>query len=392
MVQWVRDGLSLRMVALRFHVALRTVQRWVLRAKGQRLDRVDWTDHSCKPRRTRRVSPAIEKHVLHARKQLQQSALGEVGALAIHQLLQKQEGVERGLPPSVRTINRILRRHGVLDGRTRTRRPPPPRGWYLPNLWEKTAELDAFDVVEGLILPNGDEVQVLNAMSLHGHVAASWPRFSIVAANTLDALLEHWRAVGLPDYVQFDNDTRFQGPHNFPDTLGRVIRLCLALQVVPVFVPPRETGFQAAIESFNGLWQKKVWLRFLPDSLAALQKHSRNYIDASRTKHATRMPTAPVRRAFPKAWKLDYQADPKGHMVYLRRTDDQGRLEILGHSFLADSNWVHRLVRADIDFQAQKIRMFALRRSQPKEQPLLSEHAYIFPKRLFRETSSRASE
>ncbi len=389
MVQVVRHGLSLRKVARRFHVSLRTVQRWVRRAQGQRLDRVDWTDHSCKPRRTRRIAVAIEKRVLQARKQLQKSPLGEVGACAIHRLLQNDRGL---VVPAVRTINRVLRRHGVLDGRTRIRRPPPPQGWYLPNLAAKAAELDAFDVVEGLHLPDGNEVQVLNGLSLHGHLAASWPHFSIVADTILDALLKHWRAVGLPAYAQFDNDTRFQGPHNFPDTLGRVVRLCLALDVVPVFVPPRETGFQAGIESFNGLWQSKVWQRFLPASLAAVRKRSRNYIVASRTRHDQRIQAAPLRRPFPLAWKLDLQAAPKGRMVFVRRTNDQGQVDVLGHTLLADIQWTHRLVRAEVDFGEAKIRLFALRRSQPGEQPMLNEHSYQFPKRPFRETSSRTNE
>jgi hypothetical protein len=50
----------------------------------------------------------------------------------------------------------------------------------------------------------------------------------------------------------FDNDTRFQGPHQFPDAIGRVARLCLSLDIVPVFAPVHEHGFQAAIEAFNG--------------------------------------------------------------------------------------------------------------------------------------------
>jgi hypothetical protein len=54
-------------------------------------------------------------------------------------------------------------------------------------------------------------------------------------------------------YAQFDNDPLFEGPQIHPDTIGRVARACLGLGVVPVFVPPRETGFQAAIEGFNGL-------------------------------------------------------------------------------------------------------------------------------------------
>ena len=186
---------------------MHTVQRWVVRAHGQRLDRVDWTDRSHKPQRTRKISDAVEKRVLQARKQLQQSPLGEVGACAIHRFLQTDQDL---VVPSVRTINRILGRRGILDGRIRTRRPPPPQGWYLPDLAAKAAELDTFDVVEGLYLPKGKEVQILNGLSLHGHFAASWPHYSIVADTILAALLMRWRAIGLPNYAQFDNDTRFQ--------------------------------------------------------------------------------------------------------------------------------------------------------------------------------------
>ena len=56
----------------------------------------------------------------------------------------------------------------------------------------------------------------------------------------MEALIEHWRQHGLPDYAQFDNDTVFQGAHQWPDTFGRVTRLCLQLGVTPVFTPPRE--------------------------------------------------------------------------------------------------------------------------------------------------------
>jgi putative transposase len=59
----------------------------------------------------------------------------------------------------------------------------------------------------------------------------------------------------LDEYV---NDTIFQGGHHGRDSLGRVVRTCLRLDVVPVFAPLEESGFQAAIENFNGRWQAKV--------------------------------------------------------------------------------------------------------------------------------------
>ena len=37
------------------------------------------------------------------------------------------------------------------------------------------AELDCIDVVEGLVIKGGPHVEVLNAVSLHGGLVASWP-------------------------------------------------------------------------------------------------------------------------------------------------------------------------------------------------------------------------
>lgn len=128
-------------------------------------------------------------------------------------------------PPSVRTIHRILERRGALDGRRRVRRPPPPRGWDLPDLAKGRAELDSFDIVEGLVIQGGLQVEIRNGISLHGGLPASWPVVAPVTAKmTVTSLIEHWRAVGLPRYAQFDNDMIFQGTHRYPDALGRVIR------------------------------------------------------------------------------------------------------------------------------------------------------------------------
>src|SRR5262245_29239020 len=233
MVAAVRQHQSIRAVAPRFGVSPSTVVYWVARAKGQRLDRVDWADRSRAPHHTQRTAAALEEQVLRLRRQLrQESDLGAYGADAIQQALREQ-----GLPdlPSVRTIHRILQRRGALDRRRRVRRPPPPRSWYLPDLARGRAELDSFDIVEGLVIQGGPEVEVLNGVSLHGGLPVSWPMAaSVTAKMTVTSLLEHWRAVGLPHYAQFDNDVIFQGTHRYPDALGRVIRACLSLGVTPV--------------------------------------------------------------------------------------------------------------------------------------------------------------
>lgn len=384
MVAAVRRGLPLRAVARQFRVPLATVQYWVRRAAGRRLDRVDWDDRPRRPRHTRRTPAAVEDLILDLRRRLHDhSDLGLVGAEAIREELQR-----RGVTPlpSVRTVGRILARRGALDAHRRVRRPAPPPAWYLPDLARRRAELDSFDVVEGLVIADGPRVEVLNGVSLHGGLVVSWPRAAALRAkDVVGCLIEHWRAQGLPAYAQFDNDTLFHGPSRYPDTLGRVIRLCLGLDVTPVFVPPRETGFQAAIEGYNGWWQAKVWSRFHHADLGRLQERSGRFVEAYRSRRAARIEAAPERRAFPADWRLDLQARPRGRLVYLRRTDGQGRAEVLGHTFPVSRQWPGRLVRAEVDLSRGRVRFYALRRRAPTDQPLLAEVAYELPRRRFQE-------
>jgi putative transposase len=331
-----------------------------------------------------RTEAVIEDLVLAVRAELEQvSDLGFHGAEVVHEALKARKIDPL---PSIRTIHRILERRGALDGQKRTRRPAPPPGWHLPEVASKRRELDSFDVVEGLVIKDGPQVEVLNGISLHGGLAASWPvEASVTSQLVVESLIEHWRAVGLPGYAQFDNDTIFQGTHAHPDAIGRVSRLCLSLGVVPVFVVPHEFGFQSMVENYNGMWQAKVWARFQHGSLLDLQGHSQRYVTALRCHRADRIESAPRRRTFPKSWRLNLQARPRGRIMYVRRTSATGTVEVLGRSFEVDPHWLNRLVRVEVDLDGDKIRIYRLRRREPKDQPLLKTLNHQIKKRKFSE-------
>ena len=65
-----------------------------------------------------------------------------------------------------------------------------------------------------------------------------------------------------------------------------------------------------------------------------------------------------------------------GTIVYIRRTNDHGQVNLLGHRFDVQSTWTHRLVRCEVNLDTLTIYFFALRRFEPNVQPLLNEVHY----------------
>lgn len=381
MVAAVRRGKSLRDVAEKFQVSASTVKLWVDKTQGKRLDRADFSDSSSAPHRVaNRTNKDMENLILGIRQQLRrQSDLGEFGAVAIKREL---EAVGKKTIPALRTIGYILERNGVLDSRQRVRRKPPVKGWYLPDVAKAVAELDEFDFVEGLFIRKLTEVEVFNTISLHGCLVASFVKQRFSAKTALEAILKHWRDWGLPDYAQFDNDNRFTGPRQHRDAIGRIIRLCLSLEVVPVFAPPSEHGFQNGIESYNGLWQAKVWARFEYKAMAEVQKQSSKYVKAHRVRRRARREAAPERRRFPLDWSWDEKAKlASGRIIFIRRTNEKAEVEVLGRRYKVAKHWTNRLVRSEVDIAGKEIRFYGLRRVEPTNQPLLGKEAYELPLR-----------
>lgn len=378
MVAAVRQGVPMLAVARQFHVSLPLVQYWVRRAADQRLNRVDWENWPPVTHKTHRTEPAKEVLVLTVRRELKEcSVLGEYGAAAIRRAL-----LARGLAdvPSVPTLNRILRRHGAFDAHRRVRRQAPPPGWYLPDVVQGYTELESFDIIEGLVIQGGPQVDVLTSISLHGGLVGAWPTAGLTARLVTDLLSAHWREVGLPMYAQFDNDTCLQGPHQHPDAIGRVIRLCWHLGVGARVRPALRDGLSGCHREFQWPLAGEG-----PGTLPpCVPGGSARPLDGLRGRlahppQAVRREVAHERHPFPPRWRFDLDAPLCGRLIFLRRTTERGVVTLLGHSFPVAPLWPHRLARCEVDLDVQRIRFFALHRRQPDWQPLLNEVAYMLP-------------
>lgn len=362
--------MSIREASRQFGLSKSALSEWVLKTRGRRLDRVEF-GNAKRGRAWNRMNPQVERRIARLRIELKNGVLGEYGARAIQRHLQS----EMQDAPSEAAINRALKRLGLQDATRRLRRSAPPKGWYLPAVVAAEAELDSFDFIEELKIAQGPLIDVLTAKSLHGGLSDAWPMPSMSAKAVVTCLLERWQRDGLPHYAQFDNDTVFQGAHQFADTVGRVSRVCLQLGVSPVFVPPLEHGMQNIIESFNALWQAKLWQRHRVVNLGELQQISARYILAHRARAST-ADLAPARRRMPRSFRFDPRRPVGGCMIFIRRTDETGNVHMLGQRFAVSRLWIHRLVRCEVDFSAERISCYALRRQEPAQQSLLAEINY----------------
>ena len=359
---------------------------------------MDWGDGSHAPHLQARQTPVdIEKLVLDTRKALSvESDLGEFGGTAIRDHLLTLAEFQSQPPISVATINRILRRNGVFDAKHRVRRKAPKSGWYLLEVAAKRCDIDEVDFVEGLYLEGSkEEFCCLNLISLHGGWPASWVNDNMHVEFILSCLESHWREFGLPDYAQFDNGNIFTVPRQYKDAIGQVILMCLSLGVIPVFAIPREFGIQSAIESYNNQWQAKVWQRFHFANIDESRRQSDRYVVALRKKRTQRQQASPARRPFPTEWEKPTQLPREGQIVFLRRTTNTGAVHILGHEYEVSEHWPNRIVRCEVHLSSDIVRIYALRRQKPEDQPLLKEWPHRLPeigKKRNQRISSSASD
>ncbi|HEX8009525.1 MAG TPA: hypothetical protein VF814_01065 [Casimicrobiaceae bacterium] len=78
----------------------------------------------------------------------------------------------------------------------------------------------------------------------------------------------------------------------------------------------------------------------------------------------------------PEHFEFNPHAPLRSHIIFIRRTDETGHLYLLGQRFAVSANWLHRLVRCEVEFDHSCIRCFALRRRAPAEQPSLATIPY----------------
>jgi putative transposase len=292
-----------------------------------------------------RIPPELERAILSIRRRLEAHAtpatrycltgaaaiLAELTALGIRPL------------PGVRTIERVLQRHGLTAPRIRLA-PLLPRQEYPGPQARASNELHQVDLV-GPIYLQGSRHRYYIWVGKDAFDGAACLR--LACSRRMDEVLwflgECWKDLGLPEQVQLDNARELSGWGPAARALSRVIRLCLRFGVGPVFIPAGEPQFNGSVENFNGWFQEPLFQRRfrrpgdLRRELARLQEavntqhvHPRlGGKTPAQHRRGLRLRKLPARFVVP-------TGRPKlatGRVTFIRRVSTAGTVSVLSQSY-----------------------------------------------------------
>lgn len=211
----------------------------------------DWfKSHSRAPKRVPTKTPdEVERLVCKVRQRFVSTKYAQKGALAIQWQLQ-QLGVNP--LPQIWTINRILKRHGLVVKPVYVSQGKP----YPAVLLRQPYDLHQLDLVGPRYLQGGQRFYGVHLIDTFSNAVALEAVLSKRAVDIVEALVAAWQRLGIPRRLQMDNELAFRGSNRYPRSFGLLIRLCLYLGVEPIFIPEAEPWRNGVIERFNDVYDK----------------------------------------------------------------------------------------------------------------------------------------
>ena len=319
-----------------------------------------------------RISPQVERMIVSARRRLEAHATAEtryqrMGAPTVQAELKALQVVSL---PGLRTIERVLHRHGLTSPRMRLAPPINPNGYPAPTAADSN-HLHQIDLVGPVYLKGQRQRWYIYVCKdvFDGAVYLKLAR-SRRMDEVLAFLVEAWRHLGLPAQVQFDNAREFCGWGKSARYLTRVIRLCLSLRVTPIFIPQRRPQRNGAVENFNGWFQPLLFQRrfrypaVLKRELARLMTTVNQHHIQSRLGQRT---VAQYRRGkrlykLPARFHLDYERLPitEGRVIFIRQISHRGKIALLGQTFRIGQRHKHSYVKAVLDTRRQRLTVYLM--------------------------------
>lgn len=184
--------------------------------------------------------------------------------------------------------------------------------------------------------------------------------------------------IGLPDFLQIDNDSAFNAIGTKWGFGGHFMRLCLWLGIEIIFIPPAQAKRNGVIEALNHLWSKSYFSRNHFKSVKDAQKRQPNFLawyqerylppslngqtvsTASRRVHRRRL-TKKVLKSLPNSLPLT-----SGRVHFIRQVSAAGVIKVMGENFKVSKTLHGQYVWAVIEIGKGRMLVFHRRSARAK--------------------------
>lgn len=323
-------------------------------------------------------APSLVRAIVRTRRRLVRQRVGLIGPRAIQREFERLGGVV----PSLTTIKRVLRQHGLI--------PTAPAPSYFPR------PLEGLDGVLHAIdwtcryLEDGVKVYAFHTLNLRTRACVQTIAADKQGRTVIAHLLQTWQTLGIPAFLQLDNDAAFCGGYKTPRRIGQVVRLCLYLGIELIFLPVAEPDRNGEVEELNGLWSRAFWQRQRFSSFRQVQRASPRFVQwyatcyappalagktptqAQRAEHPRRLTPAQVRRL------PDTLPITAGRIHFIRRVQTDGTIAFLSETWRVGRRFAGRYVWATITTHRHRLDIW-YQRSAQSDWRLIKRFAYPLP-------------
>ena len=319
------------------------------------LQRKDELKEDPSPIRAHNRTPIeIEQAVIEVRKKLQSNKYAQIGVNAIN-----RELYLRGVSPMPETtIKRILRREDLI----RKKAPYAPKGKAYPKPEAICANnIHQVDLVGPRFIKGDGRFYSLNIMDIATHRVKLGPSRRKDDESVVESLIKTWKKLGIPDFLQMDNELSFRGSNRYPHSLGLVLRLSLLMKIQPVFIPQGEPWRNGEIESFQDTFDKAFFRSQVFRSFKELcfeapkfeNYHNEHYIYSclkGKTPNQALQEDSIGIALLPASFALPKDRIPieDGYIHFYRFIRSDRHLVIFGEKFTVSKDLVYEYVKATI--------------------------------------------
>jgi len=388
-----RQAMRLRLQDISHKVILEKVQRsraWLSKwqERFEQQGPAGLESHSRRPYYTPTAcSPRIVRLIVQTRRRLVKQPVGLIGARAIRRELRKL-GLGKQTP-SLTTIKRVLQTHELVS--TPTEASPA----YFPKpLTTVGGTLHALDWT-CRYLEDGPKVYAFHTLNLRTRACAQ----TIAADKSSTTVMRHcvntWKTLGIPQFLQLDNDAAFCGGYKAPRIFGQFVRLCLYLSLELIFLPIAEPERNGEVEELNGLWGHAFWERRRFASFGRVGRASPAFVRWYMTDYAppllaNRTPRQ-AQRCEPKRRLTTAQGahlpNPlpltAGRIHFIRQVKPDGTISVLNETWKVSKRLAGKYVWATIVTHCRRLEIW-YERSAQHEWCLRKTYAYAIPETVAR--------